>query len=88
MVLNTFFDVLEHYFWKWQRSAKPSRAARGEICGKDGGDSVKNVIKRKEDVFSWLDEVSLVDEVFDGAFGRVGDEEVVVEEDVPWEEEA
>ncbi|GJY17619.1 putative reverse transcriptase domain-containing protein, partial [Tanacetum coccineum] len=35
-----------------------------------------------EGVFSWLDEVSLVDEVFDGAFRRVGDEEVVVGEGV------
>nr|GEV80991.1 putative reverse transcriptase domain-containing protein [Tanacetum cinerariifolium] len=36
----------------------------------------------KEGVLSWLNEVSLVDEVFDGAFGRVGDEEVVVGEGV------
>nr|GEX72576.1 hypothetical protein [Tanacetum cinerariifolium] len=34
------------------------------------------------DVFSWLDEVSLVDVVFDGAFGGVRDEEVVVGESV------
>ncbi|GJU80076.1 putative reverse transcriptase domain-containing protein [Tanacetum coccineum] len=36
----------------------------------------------EEDVFSWLDEVSLVDGVFDGAFGGVRDEEVVIREDV------
>ncbi|GJZ01541.1 hypothetical protein Tco_0519502 [Tanacetum coccineum] len=36
----------------------------------------------KEDVFSWLDEVGLVDRVFDGAFRGVGDEEVVVGEGV------
>ncbi|GKC09780.1 hypothetical protein Tco_1001390, partial [Tanacetum coccineum] len=35
-----------------------------------------------EDVFSWLDEVSLVDGVFDGAFGGVRDEEVVIGEGV------
>ncbi|GJU90770.1 hypothetical protein Tco_1303193 [Tanacetum coccineum] len=38
--------------------------------------------KPEEDVFSWLDEVSLVDGVFDGAFGGVRDEEVVVGEGV------
>ncbi|GKF00976.1 hypothetical protein Tco_0027899 [Tanacetum coccineum] len=37
---------------------------------------------KEEGVFSWLDEVPLVDEVFDGAFGGVGDEEVVVGEGV------
>ncbi|GKA51216.1 hypothetical protein Tco_0744412 [Tanacetum coccineum] len=37
---------------------------------------------RVEDVFSWLDEVSLVDGIFDGAFGGVRDEEVVVGEGV------
>nr|GEU38741.1 hypothetical protein [Tanacetum cinerariifolium] len=36
----------------------------------------------KEDVFSWLDEVGLVDGVSDGAFGGVRDEEVVVEKGV------
>ncbi|GJZ28073.1 hypothetical protein Tco_0572720 [Tanacetum coccineum] len=36
----------------------------------------------EEDVFSWLDEVSLVGGVFDGAFRGVGDEEVVVGEGV------
>ncbi|GKD75335.1 hypothetical protein Tco_1333617, partial [Tanacetum coccineum] len=36
----------------------------------------------EEGVLSWLDEVSLVDRVFDGAFGGVGDEEVVVGEGV------
>ncbi|GJR59550.1 hypothetical protein Tco_1501712 [Tanacetum coccineum] len=35
-----------------------------------------------EDVFYWLDEVLLVDVVFDGAFGGVEDEEVVVGEGV------
>nr|GEY17735.1 hypothetical protein [Tanacetum cinerariifolium] len=36
----------------------------------------------EEDVFSWLDDVWLVDGVFDGAFGGVRDEEVVVGEGV------
>ncbi|GKE46999.1 hypothetical protein Tco_1478257, partial [Tanacetum coccineum] len=36
----------------------------------------------EEGVLSWLDEVSLVDGVFDGAFGGVGHEEVVVGEGV------
>ncbi|GJV89223.1 hypothetical protein Tco_1533161 [Tanacetum coccineum] len=47
----------------------------GRGCGGDGGD-------REEGVLSWLDEVSLVDGVFDGAFGGVGHEEVVVGEGV------
>ncbi|GJZ43017.1 hypothetical protein Tco_0590272 [Tanacetum coccineum] len=38
--------------------------------------------KMEEGVLSWLDEVSLVDGVFHGAFGEVGDEEVVVGEGV------
>ncbi|GKA24568.1 hypothetical protein Tco_0710601 [Tanacetum coccineum] len=37
---------------------------------------------QEEGVLSWLDEVSLVDGVFDGAFGGVRDEEVVVGEGV------
>nr|GEV55590.1 hypothetical protein [Tanacetum cinerariifolium] len=36
----------------------------------------------EEDVFHWLDEVCLVDVVFDGAFRGVEDEEVVVGEGV------
>ncbi|GJS00692.1 hypothetical protein Tco_0317200 [Tanacetum coccineum] len=48
----------------------------------EGGWGIKNVIKRKEDVFSWFDVVGLVDGVFDGAFGGVGDEDVVVGEGV------
>ncbi|GKA82927.1 hypothetical protein Tco_0789675 [Tanacetum coccineum] len=46
-------------------------------------DVVKQRVQRlRRDVFSWLDEISLVDEVLDGAFGGVGDEEVVVGEGV------
>ncbi|GJS13049.1 hypothetical protein Tco_0407521 [Tanacetum coccineum] len=37
---------------------------------------------KEEGVSSWLVEVSLFDGVFDGAFGGVGDEEVVVGEGV------
>nr|GEU35321.1 hypothetical protein [Tanacetum cinerariifolium] len=38
--------------------------------------------KDEEDVFSWLDDVWFVDGVLNGAFGVVGDEEVVVREGV------
>ncbi|GJT43441.1 hypothetical protein Tco_0285795 [Tanacetum coccineum] len=40
------------------------------------------VLIEKKGVLSWFDEVSLVDEVFDGAFRGVKDEEVVVGEGV------
>nr|GEY23459.1 hypothetical protein [Tanacetum cinerariifolium] len=43
---------------------------------------LENFMQREEGVFSWLDEVSLFDVVFDGAFEGVGDEEVVVREGV------
>ncbi|GJT99788.1 hypothetical protein Tco_1110127 [Tanacetum coccineum] len=49
--------------------------------GGDGGDEVSR-FSNEEVVFSWLDEVSLVDGVFNGAFGGVGDEELVVGEGV------
>ncbi|GKC10120.1 hypothetical protein Tco_1001730 [Tanacetum coccineum] len=42
----------------------------------------KFILGLEEDVFSWLDDVWLVDGVLDGAFGGVGDEEVVVGEGV------
>ncbi|GJW81154.1 ribonuclease H-like domain-containing protein [Tanacetum coccineum] len=49
---------------------------------KDGGEGIYKNGNGVEDVFSWLDEVSLVDGIFDGAFGGVRDEEVVVGEGV------
>nr|GEV14636.1 retrovirus-related Pol polyprotein from transposon TNT 1-94 [Tanacetum cinerariifolium] len=41
-----------------------------------------HLISQEEGVLSWLDEMSLVDGLFDDAFRGVGDEEVVVEEGV------